>query len=523
MLRERVAYRLLVVILLALGGGLRLFDLTDQPIDFHPTRQLRGAIVARGIYYQMNPAADEETRRKALAFWESTGQYEPSLLESMMALTYLAIGKEALWVGRVINTLFWLAGGLALLGLARRLAQGRLENGESEQRHLSLAEWSALGALAFYLVLPFSVQASRSLQPDPSMVAWLLLAAFALFRWSEERTWRWCLAAGISSGMAVFTKAVALYPLGGVVLALMIHGEGSERPQDVLSGVRNFLKQVSSPQLWLIGVLTLLPSAIFYLSRQGRAAEYFSSWTLALSHLLLQPAFYGEWAKMIASVLSPLGCLIAIAGLALAKGKGKAVLLGWGLGYMVYGLFLPYQMNTHNYYHLQLVPWAALAMTPAITRGLTFLKTKGKLWRWATGSAALLLLIWMSWQALIPLYSKDYRSEPVYWQTIASYLPEEGKIIALTQDYGYRLMYYGWRKVTLWPNRGEIKLSHLRGSTKEFEEYFRKRTEGKRYFLITAFRQFEEQPALQEILYSRYTLIAEGPGYLIFDLSQPKQ
>ncbi len=126
------------------------------------------------------------------------------------------------------------------------------------------------------------------------------------------------------------------------------------------------------------------------------------------------------------------------------------------------------------------------------------------------------------WQALVPLYGRDDRSEPAYWQEIASYLPADGKIIALTQDYGYRLMYYGWRKVVLWPNRGELRLSVLRGSDKKFQEFFSKRTEGKRYFLVTAFNQFEDQPALKEMLYENFPILTEGTGYIIFDLMQKK-
>ena len=126
-----------------------------------------------------------------------------------------------------------------------------------------------------------------------------------------------------------------------------------------------------------------------------------------------------------------------------------------------------------------------------------------------------------AWQALVPLYGQDYRDEPAYWQEIASRLPADGKIIALTQDYGYRLMYYGWRKVTLWPNRGEIRLSNLRGSSKEFDEFFAKRTQDKSYFLITAFKQFEDQPVLQQTLNERYPVLAQAQGYVIYDLTNP--
>jgi hypothetical protein len=119
------------------------------------------------------------------------------------------------------------------------------------------------------------------------------------------------------------------------------------------------------------------------------------------------------------------------------------------------------------------------------------------------------------------LKREDFRGEPAYWQKIASYLPTDGKIIALTQDYGYRLEYYGWRKVSLWPVRGERTLSSLRGSEKEFEEYFAKRIEGKDYFLITSFNQLDDQPDLKQFLQLHYPRIAEGNGYLIYDLVHP--
>jgi hypothetical protein len=143
------------------------------------------------------------------------------------------------------------------------------------------------------------------------------------------------------------------------------------------------------------------------------------------------------------------------------------------------------------------------------------------MWQVVAAGLALLVLAFLSWQALVPLYGQDYRDEPAYWQEIASRLPADGKIIALTQDYGYRLMYYGWRKVTLWPNRGEIRLSNLRGSSKEFDEFFAKRTQDKSYFLITAFKQFEDQPVLQQTLNERFPVLAQAQGYLIYDLTNP--
>jgi 4-amino-4-deoxy-L-arabinose transferase-like glycosyltransferase len=357
------------------------------------------------------------------------------------------------------------------------------------------------------------------------MTMWLSLSALALYRWSEQRGqdkpgWKWALLAGLFSGLAVLTKAVVIFAVGGVFIALVLYTFLASRSGSIAASL---LKLLRTPQVWVIGILMVAPTAIYYLSRQGRAAEYFSSWTLSLSHLLLQPRFYLGWLNLVQELLTPFALLAALAGVWLARGRNRWLLVGLWAGYLVYGLFLPYQMDTHSYYHLMLVPIVALSLVPPVQGLVRFLLRKPPIWRVIAAGSAVLVLAYLSWQALIPLYAQDYRDEPAYWQEIASHLPADGKIIALTQDYGYRLMYYGWRKVTLWPNRGEIRLNDLRGSSKEFDEFFAKRTGDKSYFLITAFRQYEDQPVLQQTLSERYPVLASTPGYVIFDLTNPLQ
>lgn len=538
--------------LLLLGGGLRLYDLTDQPIDFHPTRQLRGAIVARGLYYQMLPSADPVQRQQAVAFAQSTGQYEPPILEGASALLYLLAGQELIWMARLVNTLLWLIGGLALFALAHRLVASKSQ---------AIQAACASTALAYYLVLPFSVQASRSFQPDPGMVVWIVITAYCAYRWSEtyagsfkKESWKWAILAGASGGMAILTKAISFYTVGALMAAMVLCGywipsaaakanSSVTKPYPRLFSQITYLLKRSGP-IWCMGFLTLAPAALYYAGRGGRASEYFSTWTLDLLHLLLEPWFYLRWFSLVQSLTWLPFLLIALAGVLLAKGRERALLMGlWG-GYLIYGLLLPYQMYTHNYYHLQLIPIIALSLVPAVERLLSLISDERDMDSWRSSKKPLLverdpldgkktwrqylpillaiisvtILVYASWQAWITLYRQDYRGEPAYWQGIASHLPADGKIIALTQDYGYRLMYYGWRKVTLWPNRGEVKVSALRGSDKEFEVAFTKRVAGKDYFLITAFRQFEDQPDLKDYLHKHFPVLAEGSGYIIFDL-----
>ena len=483
-----------VVLLLALGLGLRLYDLTDQPLDFHPTRQLRGALIARSMYYQMLPNADPEARRIAVGIANTTGQYEPSIVEKIVAITYLFLRGEFLWVSRIYTSLFWLIGGVTLYDLARRMT----------------SFGGALVALAYYLILPFAVQASRSFQPDPGMVMWIILSVYAFYRWGEKPSWKWAILAGALGGIAVLTKVVAGYIVGGAAVAVVL----------ATLSVRRFWR---SPQVWSMAVLMLTPPAIYYLSRGGRASEYFSGWTLSLSHLLVEPSFYARWLNLVQDLMGLAFLLLALVGVAISKPRNRYLLLGLWVGYGLYGLFLPYQMYTHNYYHLQLVPIIALSLAPVGQLVLERVGKQPKVWQAFTAGAALLAVFFLAGISITAMNQKDYRSEPAHWQEIAALLPTDGKIIGLTQDYGYPLAYYGWRKVQLWPIRGERKLSDLRGISKEFTDFFAKRTEGKSYFLITSFSQLDDQPDLKQYLEEVYPLSAQGDGYLIYDLLHPKQ
>lgn len=501
------------LLLLIAGFGVRMYDLTDQPLDFHPTRQLRSAIIARGMYYQMMPDANPSTRRDAILFWHSTGQYEPSILERVVAYTYLATGGENLWISRIYTSLFWIIGGLALFDLARRMARAAYQHhqpaGSSATKVGYLTGAAALVALGYYLFLPFGVQASRAFQPDPGMVMFIILSAYSLYRWSETRAWKWALLAGLLGGIAVLLKIVAAYIVAGAAVGIVLY----------TLGLKRFWRSL---QVWSMAILMITPSAIYYLvENQGRASTYFTSWTVQLSHLLLEPSFYVRWLSFVQNLMGLVVILAALLGVLIASPRSRALLLGLWAGYVLYGLFLPYQMYTHSYYHEQLIPILALSLVPVAQAVLERLEQQPKIWQILFIGILLAGIAYPAWVAVSTQKAENDRKEPAYWKEIASYLPDDGKILALTQDYGYRLMYYGWRKVILWPNSGELNLSALRGSEKEFEPYFQKKIEDKSYFLVTAFGQYKDQPALQKTLEDHYPVYARGDGYIIYDLQNP--
>jgi 4-amino-4-deoxy-L-arabinose transferase-like glycosyltransferase len=483
---------ILLLLLLLLGFGLRMIDLTDPPLDFHPTRQFRGALIARSIYYDMLPRAD--THKQALAAEMRAGfpEFEPPVLETVTALGYLLAGGEQLWIARLIVSLVWVIGGWGLFLLLRRLTSPA----------------TALVAVAYYLFLPFAVYASRSFQPDPVMTVLLIFCAYAALRWVESQGWKWALITALFAVFAVMAKVVAAYMIGGLMIAIVLH--------------RGLKRSLRDPQVWtMAGLMFLLPGLYYFLSIGESSSNYFQNWMVALMPLVLTKAFYVGWLHRLDS-FNRLALLAALVGwLVFSKGLGRWMLTGFWAGYLVYAFTLPHQTMTHNYYHIQLTPVIAWSLACGAAWFFQQLDARWKRVSSVALAALMLASLYPAAVAAQTLIKEDHRHEPVYWEYIGEQIPEDGKTtIGLVQQYGHLLMYYGWREIALWPPTGELYLAELRGNpnVKDFQTFFAQKTEEMDYFLITAFNQFERQNELYKYLNQNYPILSEGQGFVIFDL-----
>jgi len=496
---QRFWLNLVVAILLLIGLAVRLYGLTDPPLDYHPTRQLMNAIVARGMYYQMQPAADPQVRASAIQLMNAVEQDEPRIENFLVALTYLIIGGEYVWVGRIYSSLFWIAGGIVLFLLARRMVSAR----------------AAAVSLGFYLLLPFATYASRSFQVDPLMVLCIISTAYAFYRWGEEQTWKRAILAGLLAGLTILVKVTAALPLIGLAVGVALSQVG-------------FRRALKSPKVWVILLLAALPGVLYYfIGISSRAASYFSFWNLSLARKLLDPSYYVRWLSFLHGVVDLTIFFIALGGMLIAPPKARALLAGMWIGYFIYGLFFPFQILTHDYYHLMLMPILALSLAPVADLVLDRLDKQGFIWRGIAAAALLFCVVYPAWVGRSAIYvaGNNYRREPPIWAKIGQVLPRDGNVIALTHDYGYRLAYYGWRMPNaLWPTGADFDLNAARGlAQQDFQFMFADRIKGMRYFLVTLGSELESQAALKDMLYNHYTLIAEGDGYVIFDLEKPKE
>ncbi|MDP2778615.1 MAG: hypothetical protein Q8O48_13330, partial [Anaerolineales bacterium] len=178
-------------------------------------------------------------------------------------------------------------------------------------------------------------------------------------------------------------------------------------------------------------------------------------------------------------------------------------------------LTLPFQMYTHSYYHIQLIPIIALGLAVVLNPLVESVAAQGGVGRVGFVALTVAVIGYQAYVAKSVLVAEDFRHEPVYWNEVGEVIPSDGNVIALTQDYGYRLMMYGWRKVSLWPLT--TGLSDIRNADRNTADDFAELTEGKQYFLVTAFSQLDKQPGLKEIL-EQYPIAVEGDGYVLYDL-----
>ncbi|MGE5224776.1 MAG: ArnT family glycosyltransferase [Omnitrophica WOR_2 bacterium] len=498
---KRIILAAALAILFILALAIRLDDLNDLPLDFHPTRQLWSALLARGMYYESLPSLPTWMRQPALAQYKSEEVLEPRIMETLAVIGYRLTGGENLWIPRFLSILFWLLGGIPLFLLARSLT----------------SEEGAFVALSFYLILPYAIESSRIFQPDPLMVALLIAACWAFYRWYEVPTWKNAVLAGVLAALAIFSKVVAVFPLMGGMAGLLLAGRGVK-------------KTLRDPQVWATGFLALFPTVAYLLY------GYLISGELArrsggrfFPDLLVSPFFYLRWENKIGFIMGHALLVLALIGVLLYTRRTKRFfILGLWLGYIVYGLAFNHHISTHDYYSMPLIPIAALSLAPVgdmLLKRLAAVAGPGagrSLFSAAVVGLMLMGMILVDWDVHKSFKQVDYRSLAYAYQAVGEAVKHKNTVVALTEDYGYRLAYWGFLNTNVWPSYGDLNyMKQISGKTPDFSQLFKTYTAGKEYFVVTWTAELDLQPDLRTKLYDHYPIFTEGQGYVIFDLKHP--
>jgi 4-amino-4-deoxy-L-arabinose transferase-like glycosyltransferase len=495
--RSKPLIILAILVIFAVGVGIRLINLTNPPLDFHAWRQLRSAAIARSFFYQMMPSADPVVRQKAIDIGNNNPYMEPTVLERMVAITYRMVGHEYLWIARLYSIAFWMIGGIGLFLLSRNITSFD----------------GAILAETVYLLIPFGVFASRSFQPDPLMVMWIIWAAYSLYKWSETKSWRWAILAAVISGIAVFIKIFAVFPIAAMAIGLSL----SAWP------IRKLIKQ---PQVWVTAAIMIVIPGIYYLVIMGQAGpQYVNDWVLNFSGLLSKGWFYKRWLDMLHNLVDLTLILFAAISVLLLSGRARVLVIGLWTGYVLIGLSVPSLIISHTYYNLFIVPVAAISLSPLGQLIMGQIARQGIFIKVMFIGLACAGIFYPAWNSRTQLIHDDYHNEILGWVKMGQELPQGARIIGITQDYNYRLQYYGWVILQSWPLTEDQQMGVLAGGNMDMNDpswdtYFQTRIQNADYFLITNMAELNSQPRLNAEL-EAYPFI-QGEGYILYNL-HPKQ
>jgi 4-amino-4-deoxy-L-arabinose transferase-like glycosyltransferase len=472
---------------------LRFSDLSAPLLEFHPTRQLFGAIKARGLYYQTLSDAPSWQKELSLRQYSGEATIEPPLMEHLSARLYSLAGSEQTAIPRAFSAGFWMLGGLFLYLLARNLSDSKL---------------AAACALAFYLLLPYAVTASRAFQPDPLMVMFILAFWWSIENWGRNPTWKWALLSGLCGGLAVFIKFPSVFfILGGAFGAIFAHS--------------SLLKAIKNPQSWVMALLGVLPAGayLYYgLYMNGFLGQQFGS--RFYPDMWISPYFYLRWFLKVNNVASVLWIMLAVFGwLFFASRPTKTFLTGLWTAYLLYGLTFAHHISSHDYYSLPLVAIIALGLAPLAAHFWPFfLEHVKKLSASSRLAPSVILILLLSSLSLASVdqyltqRTNDQRKQAAFWAQVGNAIGHQPGVLALTSDYGYPLAYYGWQNSDPWPLAADIK---------NFDETFASLSANKTYFLVTDFDEYDRQPELEQRLTKNYPVLARGNGFIVFDLYHP--
>lgn len=532
-LNKKPAVRSIIILLLfAAAFGIRLYHINRPPLDFAPIRQYQNAHIIRGLYYETNDSISESEKRIAKLNMERMGfVLEPRIIENAAILGYRITGGEHLWIPRVLSSIFWVVGGFFLYLIARTL----------------FSQGISLFSTTFYLFLPYAILSSRSIQPDPLMVMLMLAGIYGIIKYDEKPSLPRLISAAVVTALAVLVKPYCIFIIFGVFFSLVVLRKG-------------FWKALLNRDTVVFGMLIILPSLFHYVRGLLTGAGFLGEHARGsfLPHLILSFSFWNKWLIMIGSVVGYIAFFLAISGLLkIQQGRPKALLLGLWAGYFLFGLSATYQIHTHSYYSIPLIPIVALSLGPiaALARNhmSPFLSKRFLI------IGSLIVLFILGLLSLRPLSVKniisDYKSGLKTVATLIGFEPEFSKFlkddfdrtvrmskeigehighstdtIFLDPNFGRVIAYHGEFAGLPWPTKESLYERRLRGTRVpdikedftrdkitilyqgEFIEY---RPD---FFIITAFDEFERQPDLKDFLNSNFPILAQNDAYLIFDL-----
>jgi 4-amino-4-deoxy-L-arabinose transferase-like glycosyltransferase len=479
---QRRAHVVLVGALLVGGLLLRLPGIQTPSIE---QRETEGALLAREWYLGGGSGLPAWKQRVLHALDSSVRPIEPPLLDYATSLEYRASG-ENFWFPRLLSSFFWVLGGVFLYLIAVRL----------------MTRSAAVIALALYLTWPYAVWLSRHFMPDALLVCSLLAASLTVIRYWERPGRGRLVAAGAVACFATAVKpGVAIFFLVALFASLAV-SRRQLRASVVGGGLPLFTAFAGSAALAYYVYGRYLSHFIWRAADSGRVRP----------HLLIASDFWQGWWNMVSYLLrypQPQAALafvplaVGLAGLALARGTARAVLVGLTLGYVAFALTFANYTQTHPYYSLPLIPILTLSI------GLVASSLLGRLGRAGHGVLAGLVVLAVAvaaFKAHAVLTGKETRQTIADYRSIGRLTGHTTRALIVSGELRTPAMYWGWIVGDAW-DVGDYPNGLPRSMNPAKYDFL----------VVEGVDQIQTTPGLRRLA-RRLPVVARTSRYAIFDL-----
>ncbi len=476
-----------------LGAVVRVYYLDESRVNGEHQYQL--ALIARQHFLEADRSIPD-WRKSVVATANSRHRaLELPVFPFVTSLGYRMLGRETLTLPRLMATFAWLAGGVFLFILIRRLAS-------------TDAAWMAT---AYFLFVPSSVQLSVSFLPDAPMVTLMVVSLLAIVLFFERPSSARLAAASVLSTAAILVKPVCIFPIAGGISGWALHGGRSSGWQRRLGSGAALL------------VMSVSIGSIYYLVRIFRGDELAAQADVSfIPELLFHQSYWEGWLKSASWAVGFVPLILAILGLAAMRGgPRRAFAVGlWG-GYVAYCLVFTYHIRFAGYYHLMLVPIVALSFAPLVPGFLRFIHETSGSWfgkaLWA--SVILLVLVTVLRDTRNTFDAAGQFEPPRTAAEIGEIVRHSTKTAYLASYYGTPLEYYGELAGKYWPRSQSDWAPRAGEGARSVRERFSTLGFQPEYFIITDFRALRaHESELEAFLSQHCTLLAESPEYIIYDL-----
>jgi hypothetical protein len=188
---------------------------------------------------------------------------------------------------------------------------------------------ASLVGVGYYLFMPFNIRASRSFQPDPMLVMFIVLAVWAFYRWSRERSWMWASLAGLLGGLSGYIKPAGLFFCGGILVGVVLYDSIRKIEADSHQRKNRTLSLFSSwgkSQVWLVAGLMGVVGLSYYLVGIWKGSTGGSlNWTiLDRWREILDPSFFIQWMLRIDDLMILSVVAAGIVGTLVSKPENRA-------------------------------------------------------------------------------------------------------------------------------------------------------------------------------------------------------